>query len=418
MTTPCPCVLSKEEVLDLDRRNRADGAPGFAPGAHFAAGLEALTTKVDKLIGLITPLVAPKITKKRGSELGASEIHALQKTVISSIRHIEAISTSSMEYTDVYALVLKYTEEMVKFMEEGKTDEVRYIHAPTFALMRAVITRLLPENLVPTIQFYDKSTGASEEMISYSTVLRNKDNQDVAVDGETDQVIAHENWPIGNVEVINLGDSCETPNVVAQILAEDKGISGRLRAFLQCEPPRFSSVIVSGRRWRFIDRYFSGGNDGYILFPAVDTINEVVKKRSKAVKLEPHAANISVVSRLLMRMTQSMVILARQSEKKKHDLVNVNLVPSMDDDEGDDGEGDLDSHDSDYDSEGGPVKGPSQELSKKRATSGQGGPSGKRSKDIGGRGSGNTSSLYLTVTKENKRRHDVDTFWIQRPDLS
>ena len=383
-------------------------------------GLEALTTKVDNLIGLITPLAAPKVTNKKGSQLGASEIHALQKTVITATTlpgHIEAISTSSMEYTDVYALVLKYTKGMVNFIEEGKTDEVRYIHAPTFALMRAVITRLLPENLKPTIQFYDKSTGGSE-MISYSTVLRNKDNQDVAVDGETDQVIAHENWPIGNVEVKNLGDKCDTPNVVAQILAEDKGISGRLRTFLQCEPPRFPSVIVSGRRWRFVDRYFSGGNDGYILFPVVDTIHEVVEKKSKAVKLEPHAVNISVVSRLLMRMTQSMVVLAQQSEKKKRDLVNVNRAPSMDDDEGDGGEGDLESHDSDYDSEGGPVKGPSQELSKKRATSGQGGPSGKRSKDIGGRGSGNTKSLYLTVTKENKRRHDVDTFWIQRPVLS
>jgi hypothetical protein len=304
---------------------------------------------------------------------------------------VASISPSSDACKYVYKEVLTYTEGMMANAQLQNVGEEKYIHLPTFALMRTLVNHFLPDS---EIQFFEKSSGGAVE-IAYTTLLETP-NGLLPVKGETDQVVAVGDAPVGNIEVKNLDKTCSTPNELGEILAEDKGLAERHRERIGIEPRLFPSVLVSGRRWVFVDRSFDDG-ERYLLFPVLETFDVViVGEVSECIVNMP---NVLMVSRMLIRMIYAMEKLIKATAKKRKEAFDVYRADDDSEEGGDKGE----PSDHDEDTEG-PVKGPAApDTSRRPAPSAT--TSNKRARSAGKKGT------QSTLTLANMFRHDLNTLW-------
>jgi hypothetical protein len=355
--------------------------------------VELMTARFDQFEEMVAPLVR-KIKTKVGSELGKSEVECFPKATLPIAElpdFVASISPSSDACKYVYKEVLTYTEGMMANAQLQNVGEEKYIHLPTFALMRTLVNHFLPDS---EIQFFEKSSGGAVE-IAYTTLLETP-NGLLPVKGETDQVVAVGDAPVGNIEVKNLDKTCSTPNELGEILAEDKGLAERHRERIGIEPRLFPSVLVSGRRWVFVDRSFDDG-ERYLLFPVLETFDVViVGEVSECIVNMP---NVLMVSRMLIRMIYAMEKLIKATAKKRKEAFDVYRADDDSEEGGDKGE----PSDHDEDTEG-PVKGPAApDTSRRPAPSAT--TSNKRARSAGKKGT------QSTLTLANMFRHDLNTLW-------
>lgn len=314
----------------------------------------------------------------------------------------------------VCEMMLKYTKDMAENAKQGNVDEVKYIHQPTFQLMRALVKYRIPEY---EVQFFEKGSGDAVST-TYNTVLvTSKGPQHVS--GETDLLICVGDVPVGNVEVKNLTMTCATTNEEAQILVEGQSFAEKYRQRAGMEPRLFPSVLVSGRRWVFVDRRFRDGEDRYLVFPALNTFSdETVGEGGTCVVDLP---SVTQVSQMLLRMVDAMEVLIKDMVKKRKQDFDV-YGPNGDEDIEEESDGSS-GESSDREDDTGPVNGPrpptapgrdrtstvpvASSKAKGKGCDRGGGKGGGR----GGGGSKQKKSAKSNMTKRNMCLHDLNTIW-------
>eukprot|EP00981_Chlorochromonas_danica_P006888 scaffold1503_cov150-Ochromonas_danica.AAC.1 len=370
--------------------------------AELSSGIRELALQQKGLQEMIAPMVE-KMRTKVGSDLGRSEVGCFNLlTISSSIEafdfYVEKVDPSSNECRYVYEEILKYTQEMVANAEQRKVNEEIYVHKPTFALMRKLVTHFLGNANGTSVQFFEKGSGGAVD-ICYETFLPTAKGI-LPIKGETDQVISVEGAPVGNVEIKNLTMTCSTPREHGEILAEDKGLAERHKNRVGIEPRLFPSVLLSGRRWVFVDRTFRE-TERYLMFPVLHTfdVNEVDDGQIQCTIIE---ANVMMVSRMLIRMIHAMGKLVKAITKSRQKAYDVFREEN---DQSDDDEPENDDFDKNKDDDA-VAKEPSA-FHPNRPSAGTA-SSSKTKTTKGGRGSKHVQS---NLTRENLFRHDLNTFW-------
>lgn len=277
--------------------------------------------------------------------------------------------------------------------EQGNINEDKYIQKPTFLLINTLVTHLLPDS---GVEFFEKCSNETVQ-ICYKTDLITPKGL-ITVSGQTDQIITVGGVPVGNIEVKNLEHTCSTDRALGQILAEDRGFANQHKERIGIEPKLFPSVLVSGRRWVFVDRSFDSVGERYLMFPLLETFNEVDGGLNKYTINED---NVLMVSRLLVRMIYAMKKLIKAADKKR----NSTFVVHHGDDDSEDGRDSGQLSDHDEDSEG-PVKGPAVPPTTSRPTR-----SATTSNNTAKCNDGKRTQSTLTVA--NMFRHELDTMWQQ-----
>lgn len=342
---------------------------------------------------MIAPIVS-KVQSKCGSTLGDTEVACfpMDELLITNLPDLVAsITPSSDDCEYVRKEVLTYTQTMMENAKQGKVQENMYIQPPTFSLIKKLVTHFLPNSGV------ECSNGVVE--ITYTTQLLTSKGL-MTVNGQTDLVITTGGVPVGNIEVKNLNNKCSTSKELGEILAEDKGLAKQHRECIGIEPRLFPSVLVSGMRWVFVDRSFDGAGERYLVFPVLETFNEVADRGLNEYSVnEP---NVLMVSRLLIRMIHAIKLLMKAAGKMRNKTFNVYRAGFDNSEDGrDDSGGQLSDHDEDTE---GPVKGPTAPATTKRPTP-SATTSNKKAKYTDGK------STQSTLTTANMFRHELDTMW-------
>ena len=355
-----------------------------------------ITSGVMEAFAELKEMIAPHVRKlktKVGSNLEITEVECFNKNTLPTAElpdYVKSIDRFSDHCRFVYQEVLNYTQGMVDNAQQRKVNEEMYIHQPTFALMRKLITHLLPDVYA---QFYEKATGGVA-WISYDTLLYTGKGI-VPIKGETDQVISVGDAPIGNVEVKNLNMTCITPQEQGEILAEDKGLAERYKSRVGVEPRLFPSVLVSGRRWAFVDRSYNDG-ERYLMFPVLETFS--VEEVGEQLQCTISEDNVMMVSCMLIRMIHIMKKLVHKIRRKRKESFDVYCAHDESDDEPEKG-------DPGYDQDtGGATEGPSAFRQMRRSV---GHASASKKRATGGSSKGAQSSL----TTVNLYRHDLNSLW-------
>jgi hypothetical protein len=277
---------------------------------HFKVISEVLN-RLDNIQESISH-VFNRMKSKHGSQLGKSEVACFARATVAMnnelLPYVEnLISDDNCQYA--YTETRKYTEIMMGHVVAERTAEIPYVQQPTFALMK-----LLTAHIIPDLQFFEKDSCAIE--IRYSIQLETPSAEILPVTGETDQLIAAGEIPLGNVVVKNLDVTCTAPNEIGEMLAENKGFAERYKRILGIEPHAFPSVLVSGRRWAFVDRLFVY-NERYIQFPVLETFDVITTTAGAPCECIIYERNLMMVSRMLVRMIYSIRDLFSTYHQKK-----------------------------------------------------------------------------------------------------
>lgn len=349
---------------------------------------------------MIAPIVQ-KVRSRVGSELGKTEVECFNKFELPTAdlaTYVQRTFLQPEDFQYVYRMVLEYTQGMVDLAKQKNVDEETHIHPPTFKLLQDIVKHFLPAH---KLQFFEKSSTGTVE-IGYATSLISPNGGVTQVTGETDQLICFGGVPVGNVEIKNLNKHCNSPKEIGEILAEDKGFAERHKQCVGVEPRLFPSLLVSGRRWVFVDRSFEEGGEKYMLFPALVTF---VGEEGEGAVYEIDVSSVQMVSRMLMRMMHvigNLIEAIGKKAKRSYDA----YAEREDTDGGDDGAGQS-SDDEDLPAPPAPRKGPS--VTDKPTASAAASKSAKRG---GGRGGENKKhATQSNLTMVNMYRHDLDTLW-------
>ena len=342
--------------------------------------------------------VIKRMKSKHGSKLGNSEVACFARAKVAMnelLPYVENL-TSDDNCQYAYTETRKYTEIMMANVVAKRTAEIPYVQQPTFALIK-----LLTAHIIPDLQFFEKDSGAIE--IRYSIQLETPSAEILPVSGETDQLIAAGEIPLGNVEVKNLDVTCTAPNEVGEILAEDKGFAERYKRILGIEPNVFPSVLVSGRRWTFVDRLFRN-NERYIQFPVLETFNVITTTAGAPCECIMNEPNLMMVSRMLVRMIYSIRDLALITRKRKLQLFSHAAADDDNEEQNSDDEPSGHDDDDDENADDPPLK--------KRAAAGSSVTARgiHYTKASGSREKG-TNSQSSSLTMANVFQHDRNTLW-------
>jgi len=361
---------------------------------HFEMISEVLN-RLDNIQESISHVVK-RIKTKNGSQLGKSEVACFARATVAMnelLPYVENL-TSDYNYQYVYTEARKYTEIMMGHVVAQRIAEIPYVQQPTFALMK-----LLTAHIIPDLQFFEKDNGAIE--IKYCIVLQTLSAELLPVNGETDQLIATGEIPLGNIEVKSLDMTCTTPKEIGEILAEDKGFAERYKRILGIEPHVFPSVLVSGRRWAFVDRLFLDG-DRYIHFPVLETF-DVTTTSGTPCECKINEPNLMMVSQMLVRMIYSIRDLARITRKRKLQLFSHAAADDDKEEQNSDEPSDDDDDDDDENADDPPLK--------KRAAGSSVTARGIHNTKANGSREKGKHSQSSSLTMANVFQHDRNTLW-------
>ena len=333
-------------------------------------------------------LVVRKAQSKHGSQLSKTHLKLFNRQSITDYQlmsyFIEHFPPDNDEVQAIVPLVRDYTMNMMDLLRQRKVDEVMYIQTPTFDLISSIVELLIPS----TLTCYDKRSSSDEAVnIGYETML-----DDIKISGETDQVICADDTPVANVEVKNLDKICDEPGDLAKILAEDKGFCEEFHRNIGRQPPLFSSVLVSGRCWKFIDRLYENGNDRFLLHPTIETFKIV--EGSSDYQLDEEA--VLLVSRMVVRMIHGAKRLIHIMKKRAKEVAKVFSEQDYDKEEDRD-----DVHHDDDDEWDGPSKKRPAHFRDQNATT---------HNFVQNASDGQSGGSNLTVA--NLNQHDLRTLWI------
>ncbi len=347
-----------------------------------------------------------KATAKQASELSLTDQQAFVKmnlSIAELIRTLERNVDSQTDFDFVYEKVKAYTALMKTNLNAQETDEDRYIQPPTFFLMQELFTQLVrpPEY---ELKFQTKSTPNSTATKYYFDLVT-ACNELVSVAGETDQIITLDVTPIANIEVKNLLKGLLENTDVGEVMAETKAFADHYRTKIGEEPKCFPSIMVSGRKWQFIERVFHNGSATYLFFPILDTLSEDEGDRTI------NEENLKLVCRCILRFAGTMNVLVQKISK--HLRVIANQVHKQDEGDDDGNVDDADNNDDyDFDDYNRDEKRSVQTRSKKRKFT-----HGSSSSSANAKKKTKTSNTQSNLTLLNMYRHEMFNRWQQPNNL-
>lgn len=355
-------------------------------------GNDVILFEMKELRKDLKPIIR-KAKTKQASKLSLEDQKAFCKARLrwdTFISMLDKKVPSQKDFDFVYGKVKEYTEQMQRNLGNANTDEDKFIQLPTYTLMQDLLRPLVGNELI----FMVKKNKDSVET-SYRTTLTKGAEDLVPVTGETDQLVAVGDTPVANVEVKNLLKSLLDHPDVSEFLVEVKAFAERYSKFMSKEPLRFPGVMVSGRKWQFLERIYRNGSEKYVFYPMLDTLFENENEPNININEE----NLKLVCRCLLRVVDIVKVLVQKIRKEILDI----MLSDNDEQE----EGNEDSEDDNYDEDD------YEEESKKSSNKSQ----NKRKRDKRGSSSSNkhsrNSRSQSNLTVLNLYQHEMHTLWQQ-----